>query len=584
MTRTITIDQTITVSNLAQQLDLPATSLISQLIRNGLMLTLNERIDLDTVSLLIEELGLDVKVIAPSKVADAEQPLMRENVINQTRPPVVAVMGHVDHGKTSLLDKIQGSDQVSIEAGGITQHISAMQIKHQDRLITFLDTPGHEAFAAVREHGALLTDLVVLVVACDDGVKAQTLEAIRFAKKSDVKILVALTKIDKDNANLSLVKQQLAEQDLLAEDLGGQVVMIPLSSKTGQGIDEFLDMILLLADIQELQADSQGLATGVIIEASMKQGLGAVASVLIQEGVLRLGDFVVAGGSWGKIRSLKDSLSKTISQASASTPVVVSGFKSLPEFGQNFRVVASEKEAKQLANQHHQQTDFQSSGMSRGELLRMINRQTEIQEYKLLIKADVQGSLTAILDGLKVLDTEEVAHRVVNAGVGEISENDLNVAKIGQATIYCFHLSISQDIKRLATKLGVIIKSYDVIYELLEDVKLALESLLTPQIITTDLGQLQIKGIFKTAKTELICGGQVISGRLSLPALVRISREGEILAEDLEVKSLAKGSTDVSEVEQGVMCGVRLATAKKINLKENDKLEFYRQEVKKRTL
>ena len=582
MTRTIEIDHMITVSDLAHQLELPATQLISELIKNGVILTLNEKIDFETVAILIDELGLDVEVQQKSLVVvNVEK--TRQGVIQKTRPPVVAVMGHVDHGKTSLLDKIVGSNLVSGEAGGITQHISAQQITHQDRLITFLDTPGHEAFAAVREHGALLTDLVVLIVAADDGIKEQTIEAIRFARKSGVKILVAVSKIDKPNANIHLIKQQLAEQDLLSEDMGGQTIIIPVSAKTGEGIEQLLDMILLTSDIEEFQADSRGLATGLVIEAYMKRGLGPVAIILVQEGVLHKGDFLVAGQAWGKARLLQDTTGKILDNANASTPVIISGFKTLPEFGQNFEVVSSEKEAKKIAANIAARQNFKSSGMSSRELLRIIERRTEISEHKVIIKADVKGSLTAILDSLKSLDTDEVATRVVDSGVGSLSESDINTAKISGATIYCFNINVVSTMRRLASQRDIVLKTYTIIYELLDDIKGALEKLLIPEKVVVELGSLQIKGIFKTTKSELICGGQILKGKLSMPARVRIKRGDALLAE-AEIKSLAKGPMEVKEVASGEMCGLRLATVSKVNLKPDDLLEFYRVEVQERKL
>ena len=581
MTRTIEMGQMITVGDLAHQLELPATQLIAELIKNGVMLTLNEKIDFETVAILVDELGLDVEVKQRSQVASVDK--LRHDAVNKTRPPVVVVMGHVDHGKTSLLDKIAGSDSVSRESGGITQHISAQQVEHQGRLITFLDTPGHEAFAAVREHGALLTDLVVLLVAADDGVKEQTREAIRFARKSGVKIVVAVSKIDKPDANLHLIKQQLAENGLQPEDMGGQTVIVPISVKTGRGIDQLLDMVLLTADIEDLQADSRGAATGLVIEAYMKRGLGPVAVVLVQEGVLNRGDFLVAGQAWGKARLLQDAAGRSLTSAGASTPVALSGFKSLPEFGQNFEVLESEKAVKKKAAATASQLNVKSTGMSSRELLRIIDRRTELSEYKVIIKADVKGSLTAVLDGLKSLDTDEVASRVVDSGVGVLSESDISTAKIAGATIYCFNLNISPAMRRLAAQTDVELKAYDVIYELLDEIKDSLEKLLVPETVVIELGKLAIKGVFKTTKTESICGGQLLEGKISLPARVRVKRGDRLLAE-AEVSSLAKGPSEVKEVSAGEMCGLRLATQAKINLKPDDVLEVYRLEVKERKL
>ena len=576
MARVIEIDQTITVGHLAHQLELPATDLISELFKNGLMLTLNEKIDFDTVSILIDELGLDITVKQKESTLPKHGVRQRENPVNKQRPPVVAVMGHVDHGKTTLLDKIKGSDRVSAEAGGITQHISAMQIRHNDKYITFLDTPGHEAFAAAREHGVLLTDLVILVVAADDGVKKQTLEAIRFAKKSKAKILVAITKTDKKAANINLIKQQLAEHDLLAEDMGGQTVVIPLSSHTGEGIEQLLDMILLLAEIDDLKADSRGLASGIVVEAYLRQGLGPVAVVLVQEGVLRLGDLLVAGGAWGKVRCLQDMDGRNLDKALASTPVVVSGFKALPEFGYEFMTVSSEKEAKKLVTAYNRHAQVKSSGMSNREFLRLIGQRTEINQYKILVKADVHGSLTAVLNGLKRLDTAKVATRVINSGVGTISENDISIARISQATIYGFNLDISTPMRKLANQTGVKVKVYSVIYELFDDVTKELEALLAPKIIRQDIGGLQIKEVFKTSKSEIICGGEVLKGKISLPLIADVHRGQQLLAEEIEVLSLARGPNEVKEAKPGALCGVRLSVQSKLLLQADDRLRFYR--------
>lgn len=582
MARRIEIDQSITVSHLAQQLELPATNLISRLLKNGLVLTLNEKIDMDTVAILIDDLGLDVEVHTRQLAAPAVE--QRENAVNKSRPPVVALMGHIDHGKTSLLDRIRGSNRVDREAGGITQHISAHQIKHQDRYITFLDTPGHEAFSAVREHGALLTDLAILVVAADEGVQEQTVEALRFAKKTGVKILVAATKVDKEASNLHKLKQQLAEHDLLTEDLGGKTVIVPVSAQTGQGVEELLDMILLMADIEDLKADSRGRASGLIIETHLEQGLGPVAIVLVQEGVLKIGDFLVSGEAWGKVRILKDMSKATILQAAASTPVLVSGFRVLPQFGYNFKVVKSEKEAKKEAEIFASQTGSKTSGISSREFLRLLEQKTNVSQYKVIVKADVQGSLTAVADGLKALDTEEVAVNIVDAGVGEITENDITKAHLTEATIYGFNLNASAMTRKQVARMGVDLKLYTIIYELLEDVKSRLEELLVPKIEKVDLGRLVVKGIFKTARTDLICGGEVTKGKISLPALVNVTRDDQVLAENVEVVSLAQGTSRVKELIAPTMAGIGLKTEKKINLKEDDRLEFFRVNVLQRKL
>lgn len=584
MSRTIEIDQSVTLSSLAEQLELPPTDLVAELFKNGIMITLNEKIDFDTASILVGELGLEVELKqkeAEAAVSKKEQ--TREGADYASRPPVVAVMGHVDHGKTSLLDKIRDSKVADGEAGGITQHISAYQVEHKDRLVTFLDTPGHEAFAAIREHGAALTDVVVIVVAADDGIKPQTLEAIRFANKAGVKLIVAANKMDKEAANLDRLKQQLAEQELLPEDWGGDTIIVPVSAKTGSGIDELIDMILLVSDVEDLKADSGGEAYGLIIEAHMQQGMGPVAVALVQQGVLSQGDFIVAGSSYGKVRTLNASNGDELQSASASSPVTISGMKSLPEFGDEFYAVKSEKEAKKAAASYEQSQGAKSSGMTSTEMLRIISRRTSIDELNILVKADVQGSLTSVIDSIKSIDTNEVSTRVVGSGIGAIGENDIRTAAAAGASIYCFNLSTPPATMRLAEQHGVEVKSYTVIYELLDEIKAILEDLLSPEEITTELGVLKVKGVFNTTKDEVICGGELTKGKLTLPARARVLRDKKKIA-DAEVGNLKKGPTDTHEVLEGDMCGLSLSTDSKLALEEGDRLEFYRTEIKQRSL
>lgn len=584
MSRKIELDGMVTVGSLATELDLPATTLIAELFKNGIMATINEKIDIDTASILVGELGLDVELVAKEDEAPTETVKKeRANAQLETRPPVVAVMGHVDHGKTSLLDKIREANVAEGEAGGITQHISAYQVERQDRKITFLDTPGHEAFAAIREHGAVLTDLAIIVVAADDGLKPQTLEAIRFAKKAGVNMIFAANKIDKEGANLDRLKQQLAEQNMLPEDWGGDTIVVPVSAKTGEGIDKLLDMILLVADVEELVADAHGLATGLVIEAHMEKGMGPVATALVQEGVLHQGDFVVAGSAYGKARVLTDSNGKAVSEAGASTPVEISGFKTLPEFGDAFAVVVNEKEAKKQSELNAQKDKSKSSGMTSTEMLRIISRRTSVDELKVLVKADVQGSLTSVIDSIKSIDNEEISTRVVGSGVGAISENDIRTAAASEAIVYGFNLDIPTPIRRLAAEHNVTVRVYKVIYELLDDVRAELEKLLSPELVVTELGVLRIKGIFKTTKTEVIAGGEVLTGTLRTPAKARVMRDKKQIA-SVEVTGLKRGPQDVHEVPEGELCGINLATENRLLLEEGDRLELYTEELKDRKL
>lgn len=587
MGTTIEIEETITVGDLADRLALPVAKIITELMKNGIMATVNEKIDFDTAQIITGELGLDVELVrkqqAQPVIERPKAPTDDKNAV--PRPPVVAVMGHVDHGKTTLLDAIRGSNVAKGEAGGITQHISAYFINHGGRSITFLDTPGHEAFAALREHGAQLTDLVIIVVAADDGIKPQTLEAIRFARKAGVKIIVAITKMDKPEANPDRVKQQLAEQELLPEEWGGDTIVQKLSAKTGEGIKELLDMVLLVADVEELKAVSDKPAAGLVIESHMEQGRGAVARALVTEGTLKPGDIVVAGGTYGKIRNLEGTDGKPLKSATPSMPVVITGLKSLPEFADSFEVVATEKEARQLA-------ETRSSGKSTGgghlqisstELIRLINRSNKLQELNVLVKADVQGSLTSVIDSLKTLNNDEVAVRVIGSGVGPISENDIRLAAAGDAIIYGFHTTLPAGVKQQAARDKVSVRLFEVIYELIDDARAELSRLLAPEIVETELGTLVVKGIFKTTKTEVICGGEVIKGKLRVPAMARIFRGKEQIAE-VEVTNLKRGPQDTKEVLEGEMCGLSFVTQSRVNLEENDRLEFFTRELKERTL
>ncbi len=584
MATQIEIEDMTTVGDLADKLMLPVTKLITELFKNGVMATVNERIDFDTAQIIVGELGLDIEL--KHKEAEEVAPRVKKTASDkaQSRPPVVAVMGHVDHGKTSLLDAIRGAQVAKGEAGGITQHISAYQISHGDRKITFLDTPGHEAFAAIREHGARLTDLVVIVVAGDDGIKPQTLEAIRFARKANVKIVVAINKMDKEGADANRVKQQLAEQNLLVEEWGGDTVVQEVSAKTGHGVKELLDMVLLVADVEELKADVDVPATGLIIEAHMEQGRGAVAEALVEAGVLHASDFIVAGGTYARIRNLETTQGIPIKEALPSTPVRITGFKELPEFGDEFEFVKDEKTARQQAAVYAGRV--KASGrleMNSNELIRLINRNNELNELNIIVKADVQGSLTSVIDSLKALDTSEVAIRVVGSGVGAIGENDVTLAHSSGAILYGFNVTMANNIKQLANRDKVAVRIYKVIYELIDDAKEELTKLLAPEVVETDLGRLVVKGVFKTTKNEIICGGEVTKGKLVTPALARVVRDGEVLAA-VNITKLQRGPQEAKEVFEGEMCGMSLATTSRVDLQIGDHIELFTREVIARTL
>jgi translation initiation factor IF-2 len=587
MSRNIQIEDSITVGDFASALDIPVTTLIGELMKNGILATVNERLDFDTATIISQEIDPEIELQRKKVEVEITRQKPKDAAgVGEPRPPVVAVMGHVDHGKTSLLDAITGSTVASGEAGGITQHISAYQVERNQRTITFLDTPGHEAFAAIREHGAHLTDLVIIVVAADDGIKPQTIEAIRFAKKAGVKILVAINKMDKEGADPNRIKQQLSEQDLLVEEWGGDIVVVEVSAKTKLGIDQLLDMVLLVSDVEDLRAQAKGPATGLIIEAHMEQGRGSVAVALVETGTIRRSDFVVAGSVYAKVRNLESTSGKPLQSAGPSTPVVLTGFKSLPEFGDEFRVVANEKEARSVADQAAQLKDQSGrrGDISGGDLIRIIDRQNKVNELNVIIKADVQGSLTSVVDSLKALDTEEVAVRVVGTGVGNITEKDTHLAATSNAIIYGFNIESSASIRQLASRDRVSIRLFSVIYELIDDVRSELTTLLPPEIIRTDLGRLLVKGIFRVTKSEIICGGEVTKGKLAVPALATVLRGDEILANVVEITMLKRGPQEVKEVQTGEMCGLSFRTEVKIDLQEGDRLELYTEQTVPRTL
>jgi translation initiation factor IF-2 len=584
--KVLVIADSVTVGELAEALNLPITTLIGELFKNGIVATINQRIDFETATIIVEELGLDVELQRKeSTTVERKKHELSDKAVD--RPPIVAVMGHVDHGKTSLLDAVLHTKAVEGEAGGITQHISAYQTERKGRSITLLDTPGHEAFAALRQHGATLTDVVIIVVAADDGVKPQTVEAIRFAQNANAKIVVAINKIDKDTANPQLVKTQLAtEYGLNPEEWGGDTVMVEVSAKTGQNIDKLLDMVLLVADLEELKADVHVPAEGLVIEAHMETGRGAVVGLLVEQGELKPGHFLVAGTAFGKVRTLNDFAGKTLRAAGPSTPVTVTGFKELPQFGDTFSIVKSDKEARHQAEQTRQEREREraSTNVTGADLLKMMNQQHDAKDFNVIVKADVQGSLTSVIDSLKLVETNgEITLRIVGSGVGNISENDIRLAANEQTIIYGFNVELPPAVKRLAMRDKVQVRLFKVIYELLDDAKTSMENLLAPEVVETEVGQLAIKGVFRTLKDVIIAGGEVTKGKVTANVLARVKRGGEQVAE-VEVTSVQRQQQDAKEVFEGEMCGLSLKTDKKILLEVGDTLEFFTRELVKRTL
>lgn len=589
--KVIQIPDMITVGDLAEELGIPVVTLVGELFKNGIMATVNQRIDFDTAEIIIEELHINAEIKHKDVNVEPEKLEIHLSDHAKPRPPIVAVMGHVDHGKTTLLDNILGTHKATKEAGGITQYISAYQTVHNGRTLTLLDTPGHEAFAALRQHGAVLTDVVVIVVAADDGVKPQTVEAIKFAREANAKIVVAINKMDKESANPTLVKTQLAtDYGLNPEEWGGDTVMVEISALTGKNVDKLLDMVLLVADMEELKADYNVPAEGLVIESDVEKGRGAVVRLLVQNGTLNKGDFIVAGSAWGKVRTLEDWRGKLVKKAGPSTPATVTGFREVPPFGTFIEEVKNEREAKALAAKHYDEEmrSTADANITSSDLLHMMNRESEQQEASFVIKADVQGSLTSVLDSLKLMETKEVAVKVVASGVGAISEGDIRLAKSSGAVVYGFNVSMSNQVKQLAARNGVEVRIYRIIYELLDDAKEYMSSLLPDEVVETPLGELEVQGIFCTTNKNIIAGGKCTKGRLLPHSRARIWRgkgkKAQMLGE-VELSSLRREKNNADDIVAGEMCGVELELdGAKLTLELGDRLEVFKRELQKRHL
>ena len=586
--KTIQIAGSITVDELAKALGLSVTSLIGELFKNGIMATINQRLDFETASIIVDELGLkNVKLVRKNTATKTTEGFRHELSDKAVlRPPVVAVMGHVDHGKTTLLDTLLGKKTAEGEAGGITQHISAYQLKHGDRLITFLDTPGHEAFAAIRQHGAMLTDIVVIVVAADDGVKPQTVEAIKFAQTANAKIIVAINKIDRPGADIDRTKADLSQHGLQPEEWGGDITMVPVSAKVGTNLDQLLDMILLTADIEELKADVEIPAEGLVIESHMETGRGSVVNLLVTGGELKVGEYIVAGSAYGRIRTMLDWKGKPKGKATPSVPVTVTGFKELPNFGDRFVEVADEKTARKMAllNAQAVSDETASANVTSSDLLRMMNTADNSKVFNVIIKGDVLGSVTSVVDSLKMIDTHgEVTLNIVSTGVGDVNENDVYMAAGENTVVYGFNVSVPINISKMAARDGVTIRNYKVIYELLDDAKHEMENLLDAEVVEEDTGEMKVLGVFRTEKNSIIAGGEVLKGSVKPGMLARVVRDKTYIGE-VEVTSTQKEKMDVKELLAGETGGLALKMEHKLALEINDRLKFFAREMRKKTL
>ncbi len=597
--KVIQIAGSITVDELANELGLSVTSLIGELFKQGIVATINQRLDFDTASLIIEELGISGVKIEKKNTATKTSDIRHELSDHAVeRPPVVAVMGHVDHGKTTLLDTLLNKKTVEAEAGGITQHISAYQLEHEGRKITFLDTPGHEAFAAIRQHGAMLTDIVVIVVAADDGVKPQTVEAIKFAQSANAKIIVAINKIDREGADIPRTMADLSQHGLQPEEWGGDITMVPISAKMNQNLDKLLDMILLTADLEELKADVDIPAEGLVIESHMEVGKGSVVNLLVTGGELKTGEFIVAGSAYAKVRTMVDFRGKPKGKATPSTPVTITGFKELPNFGDRFIECLDEKTARKqaLLNAQGESDALASSNVTSGDLLRMMNVADNSKMFNVIIKGDVLGSVTSVVDSLKMIDTHgEVTLNIVSTGVGDITENDVYMAAGDNTVIYGFNVSVPTNISKMAARDGVSIRNYKVIYELLDDAKSSMEDLLDAETVEEEVGEMKIKGVFRTERTSIIAGGEVLTGKaaatipsptgagVDLPVYGRVYRNKELIGE-VQVDSVQKEKIAVNELVAGETGGIAFKLDKKVVIELDDRVKFFTRELRKKKL
>ena len=595
--KVIQIAGAITVDELANELGLSVTALIGELFKQGIVATINQRIDFDTATLMIDELGIKGVRIERKNTATKTSNIRHELSENAVvRPPVVAVMGHVDHGKTTLLDTLLHKKTVEGEAGGITQHISAYQLEHEGRKITFLDTPGHEAFAAIRQHSAILTDIVVLVVAADDGVKPQTVEAIKFAQSANAKIIVAINKIDREGADVARTMADLSQHGLQPEEWGGDITMVPISAKRGDNIEKLLDLILLTADIEELKADVDIPAEGLVIESHMEVGKGSVVNLLVTGGELKTGEFIVAGSAYGKIRTMLDFKGRPKGKAMPSTPVTVTGFKELPNSGDQFIEVADEKTARKqaLLNAQGNSDALASSNVTSSDLLRMMNVADNSKVFNVIVKGDVLGSVTSVVDSLKMIDTHgEVNLNIVSTGVGDITENDIYMAAGDNTVVYGFNVAVPTNIAKMAARDGVAVRNYRVIYELIDDAKSAMEELLDAEVIEEEVGEMKIKGVFRTERTAIIAGGEVLTGRVAakvvattgeeLEVFGRVYRNKELIGE-VQVDSVQKEKMAVAELVAGETGGIAFNLEKRLVIELNDRVKFFTRELRKKKL
>ena len=578
--KVVVLPQTLTIKRLAELTDISPIDAIKQLMRNGIMASVNQTIDFEMATLITSAFEVRVRpeeAATPGSAGSSKAPEDTDPAKLVARAPVVTILGHVDHGKTTLLDSVRKSHVAAGEAGGITQHIGAYQVTYDGREITFLDTPGHEAFTAIRARGARATDIAILIVAADDGVMPQTREALDHARAAGVPIVVAINKIDVPEADPDRVKRQLGEQGLVLEEWGGDVITVPISAIQGDGIEELLQNILAVAEVADLKGDPDTLASGVVIESKLDRNRGSLATVLVQNGTLRIGDTVVAGSAYGRVKAMANERGERTKEAGPSVPVEVMGFNPLPDAGDVFVVVPNEKAAREIVDQRARQTDtelFNTHALTLEEVNTKVSA-GEIKELNLVVKADVQGSVEAVCSSLERLEGERVKVRVLHAGSGSITDSDVLLASASNAIVLGFNTSTEPRVERLAEREGVEIRHYAIIYRLLEDIDKALSGILETTFVEVTQGHAEIRAIFSMGRRTRIAGCMVTDGRVSRSALVRVLREGVVIHAGT-ISSLRHFKEEVNEMATGFECGVGMAGYN--DFQEKDVLETYRKE------
>ena len=572
----VVVEGTITVQELAKQLGKKASEVIMKLMSMGMMATMNQELDFETAEIITEEYGATIELKATMEenlLSENEEEDRPEDLV--TRPPVVTIMGHVDHGKTSLLDAIRNTSVTETEAGGITQHIGAYRVNLNGQMITFLDTPGHAAFTSMRARGAMATDIAVLVVAADDGIMPQTIEAINHAKAAGVSVIVAINKMDKPDASPDRVLQQLTEYDLVPEEWGGDVICVPVSAKTHMGIDKLLESILLVAEMLELKANPNRAAKGIVIEAKLDKGRGPVATLLVQNGTLRTGDIVVAGTTVGRVRVMTNERGKKLEEAGPSVPVEVMGLDEVPTGGDKFDAVSDEKLARELVEQRkHEQKEEQFKQFQKVTLDNLFSsiNEGELKELNIIVKADVQGSVEAVRQSLEKLSNDEVKVKVIHGGVGAVSESDVMLAAASNAIIVGFNVRPDSVAESIAERDGVDMRMYRIIYDCIEEISDAIKGMLAPKYREVTLGKAEVRNVFKLSSAGMIAGSYVLDGKITRNSQIRVVRDGIVVSED-SIASLKRFKDDVKEVQSGYECGIGL---EKFNdIKEGDILEAF---------